>query len=159
MGFALLSPADAQVELYRAQIMRNLQEMAERDLEEDLALAAELLRRARAHDTLEAVLRFMSPPVQRKRGRQLGSSSKALAARRYALWSAYEDEKSKSPNATDAEIAQRLFGSGGQTYGASATAIAAHIAKLKAILGGGSLISSAGRPRKRGRPKKTAIPI
>ena len=83
-----------------------------------------------------------------------------LAARRDALWRAYLDERLKSPNAPEAEIAQNMFAKGGRAYGNSPTAVAAQMAKIKADRNAPSLISSgAGHPRKRGRPKKTAHPI
>ena len=163
MGFALLrqlglSTANDEMTLFRGAIMLNFQEMAERDRAEDVALAVELLSRARAHGTLEAVVRTISPPVQRKRGRQLGSTSKTLSDRRVALWCAYEDEKLKLPNATDAEIARNLYAKGGRTYGNSPTAVAAQIAKMKALRNANLLMGGAGRSRKRGRPKKMANP-
>jgi hypothetical protein len=51
---------------------------------------------------------ILSPPAKRKRGRQKGSRSPALAARREALRLTYMSEKAASPNASDEKIAEVL---------------------------------------------------
>jgi hypothetical protein len=157
--FAGLSTAEATIRAYQAQVARNYQVIAERNLAADRAAATQLRERALANGTLDEVARIICPPVKRKRGRQWGSRSEVLAARREALWRAYQDERSKSPTATEAEIAQRLFAKAGRTYGNSPAAIAAHIAKIKSNENAPSLLARAGRPRKCGRPKKTVNPI
>jgi hypothetical protein len=65
--------------------------------------ATELREGALAHGTLDEVVRIICPPIKRKRGRQLGSRSEVLAIRRDALWRAYQDERMKSPNATEVD--------------------------------------------------------
>jgi hypothetical protein len=117
--FVGLSAADAMRDAVRAQVALYYQMIAERNLAADRAAATEFRRRALAHGTLDEVVRIISPPVKRKRGRQSGSRSEAFAARRDALWCAYQYEKSKSPNAPEAEIAQDLFAKGGRAYGNS----------------------------------------
>jgi hypothetical protein len=154
-----LSTVDATMRAYQAQVARNHQEIAERNLAADRAAATELRERALAHGTLDEVARIICPPVKRKRGRQWGSRSEVLATRRDALWRAYQDERMKSPNATEAEIAQSLFAKGGRKYGNSPAAVAAHVAKIKANMNAPSPLARAGRPQKRGRPKKTVNPI
>jgi hypothetical protein len=154
-----LSTADATMRAYQAQVARNHQEIAERNLAAVRAAATELRERALACGLLDEAARIICPPVKRKQGRQWGSHSKVLAARGEALWHAYEEEKRKSLTATDAEIAQRLFAKGARKYGNSPTAVAAHIAKIKTNKNAPSLLARAGRPRNRGRPKKTVNPI
>ena len=70
--FVGLSPADAVRDAYRAQVARNNQMIARRNLAADRAAATELRRRALAHGTLDEVVRIICPPVKRKRGRQWG---------------------------------------------------------------------------------------
>jgi hypothetical protein len=158
-AFAGLSTAETSMHAYQAQVARNYQLIAERNLAGDLATAKALRESALAHGTIDQVARIISPPVKRKQGRQLGSRSEVLATRRDALWRAYEDERVKSPNSTKAEIARSLFAKGGRKYGNSSTAVAAQIAKIKTNMNAPSLLARAGRPRKPGRPKKTLNPI
>lgn len=82
-------------------------------------------------------------PVKRKRGRQKGSRSRLLAARREALLLAYMSEKGASPNASDEKIAEVLYD---REFGKSPDAILSRIRGLKRTI--------AGEPRKPGRPKK-----
>ncbi len=150
-----LPTAEATLRAYQAQVACNYREMFDRNLAADRAAATELRERALAHGTLDEVKRIICSPVMRNRGRQQGSHSEILAARRDALWQAYQDEKAKSPNATEAEIARSLFDEGGRKYGNSPAAIAARIAKIKAKQNAATLLARFGRPPKRGRPKKT----
>jgi hypothetical protein len=159
-AFAGLSTAKTSMHAYQAQVARNYQLIAERNLAGDLAAAKALRESALAHGTLDEVARIICPTVKRKPGRQWGSRSEVLADRSDTLWRAYQDERVKSLSATEAEIAQSLFAKGGRKYGNSPTAVAAHVAKIKAKMNAPSLLARAGRPRKLGRPKKkTANPI
>jgi hypothetical protein len=121
-----------------------------------LAKARELKREAEAFGCLDEVAAIICPPIERKQGRQRGSHSPKLAARRTALWAAYESEMAKDPTALDSDIAKHLYSKG---YGSSAETIAVQIAKLKtdrnrlqhflARVGAGVT--------KRGRPKKQPV--
>jgi hypothetical protein len=118
---------------------------------------AERLRDAAAvMGMLDEVAQIIAPPVKRKRGRQPGSRSRKLAERRDALWAAYLGAKLALPGNTEAEIAEYLFAKGGRKYGNSASAIESQVMAIKAKRNVPSLLSAAGHPTKRGRPKKSA---
>jgi hypothetical protein len=63
---------------FQAQVARNNQTIAERNLVADRAAATERRERALAHGTRDEVVRIICPPVRRKRGRQWGSTPKCL---------------------------------------------------------------------------------
>jgi hypothetical protein len=108
-----------------------------------VAEAKKLRERAAAIGMSDELVSILSPPAKRKRGRQKGSRSPALAARREALWLAYKSEKAASPNTSDEKITEVLHRRG---YGKSSDAILSRIRGLKRTI--------AGEPRKPGRPKK-----
>jgi hypothetical protein len=159
MKFGTLTSVEASIRAYQAQVARNWRLITQRNRAADLAAAKTLLEKALAHGTLDEVAGIICPPAKRKRGRQWGSHSKRLAARRAALWQAYQEEKTKSPEATDKEIAGRLHAKDSRAYGNSPSGIAARIAKIKVDQNAPSLLAKAGYPRRRGRPKKSINPI
>jgi hypothetical protein len=120
-----------------------------------LAEAKKLKQRAAAIGISDELASLFQVEVKRSRGRQRNSHSKVLAAKRDALWSAYEREKERTPSSTDQEIAERLYKSGaGASYGNGLRAIVTHISHIKSDKTRPSLLMQAGRPKKRGRPPK-----
>jgi len=122
-----------------------------------IAEAKRLRDRAAFLQMTDEVAEIVAPSKMRKPGRQKGSRSKALAVRRYALWSAFLAAKEASPESSDFEISERLFAKGKLEYGQSAKAIASHIAAMKAEINAPSLLESAGRPKRKGRPMVNPI--